>query len=39
VRDLGSEPGGEPPEAFAARVREELGMWSVVAKEAGIEPE
>ena len=39
VRDLGAEPGGEPPEAFAARVREELGMWSVVAKEAGIEPE
>jgi len=39
VRDLGSEPGGEPPEAFAARVHEELGMWSVVAKEAGIEPE
>jgi tripartite-type tricarboxylate transporter receptor subunit TctC len=39
VRDLGSEPGGEPPEAFAARIREELGMWSVVAKEAGIEPE
>jgi tripartite-type tricarboxylate transporter receptor subunit TctC len=39
VRDLGSEPGGEPPEAFAARVREELGMWAVVAKEAGIEPE
>jgi tripartite-type tricarboxylate transporter receptor subunit TctC len=39
VRDLGSEPGGEPPEAFAARVREELGMWTVVAKEAGIEPE
>jgi len=39
VRDLGSEPGGEPPEAFAARVHEELGMWAVVAKEAGIEPE
>ena len=39
VRDLGSEPGGEPPEAFAARVREELGMWAAVAKEAGIEPE
>jgi tripartite-type tricarboxylate transporter receptor subunit TctC len=39
VRDLGSEPGGEPPDAFAARVREELGLWSVVAKEAGIEPE
>ena len=39
VRDLGSEPGGEPPEAFAARVHEELAMWAVVAKEAGIEPE
>jgi len=39
VRDLGAEPGGEPPEAFAARVHEELGMWAVVAKEAGIEPE
>jgi len=39
VRDLGSDPGGEPPEAFAARVHEELGMWAVVAKEAGIEPE
>jgi tripartite-type tricarboxylate transporter receptor subunit TctC len=39
VRDLGSEPGGEPPEAFAARVHKELAMWATVAKEAGIEPE
>ncbi len=39
VRDLGSEPGGEPCEVFGAQVRRELAMWAKVAKEAGIEPE
>ncbi len=39
VRDLGAEPGGEPPDAFAAQIRRELALWAAVAKEAGIEPE
>lgn len=39
VRELGAEPGGEPPTVFAQQVRDELGLWAAVAKEAGIEPE
>ena len=39
VRDLGAEPGGEPPDVFERQVHEELALWAAVAKEAGIEPE
>jgi tripartite-type tricarboxylate transporter receptor subunit TctC len=39
IRDLASEPGGEPPEAFARRISEELVIWRDTAKAAGIEPE
>lgn len=39
IRDLASEPCGEPPEAFARRIREELVIWRDTAKAAGIEPE
>ncbi|MBV8393874.1 MAG: tripartite tricarboxylate transporter substrate binding protein [Alphaproteobacteria bacterium] len=39
VRELGAEPGGEPPDVFARQIKAELGMWAAIAKEAGIEPE
>ena len=39
IRDLASEPGGEPPDAFAKRISEELVIWRDTAKAAGIEPE
>ena len=39
IRDLASEPGGEPPDAFAQRISEELVIWRDTAKAAGIEPE
>jgi tripartite-type tricarboxylate transporter receptor subunit TctC len=39
IRDLASEPGGEEPDVFAARVKAELASWRETAKEAGIEPE
>lgn len=39
IRDLASEPGGEPPDAFAKRIGEELVIWRDTAKAAGIEPE
>lgn len=39
IRDLASEPGGEPPEAFTKRITEELVIWGDTAKAAGIEPE
>ena len=39
IRDLASEPGGESPDAFAQRVKEELVVWRDTAKAAGIEPE
>ena len=39
IRDLASEPGGESPDAFARRVKEELVVWRETAKAAGIEPE
>ncbi len=39
IRDLASEPGGEPPDAFARRISEELVVWRDTAKAAGIEPE
>ena len=39
IRDLASEPGGEPPDRFAQRIKQELSIWREIAKEAGIEPE
>jgi tripartite-type tricarboxylate transporter receptor subunit TctC len=39
IEDLASQPGGEPPEAFARRIKEELASWREVAREADIEPE
>jgi tripartite-type tricarboxylate transporter receptor subunit TctC len=39
IHDLASEPGGEAPDAFAQRIKEELVIWRQTAKAAGIEPE
>ena len=39
IRDLASEPGGEAPDAFARRIKEELVVGRATAKAAGIEPE
>ena len=37
--DIGGNPGGEPPEAFAARVRADIDKWKKVAQQAGIKPQ
>jgi tripartite-type tricarboxylate transporter receptor subunit TctC len=37
--NLGSELGGEPPQAFAAFVRAEIRKWGKVIKDAGIKIE
>ncbi|HSQ04483.1 MAG TPA: tripartite tricarboxylate transporter substrate-binding protein, partial [Burkholderiales bacterium] len=37
--DIGAEPGGQPPEEFAARIRAEIAMWQKVAAAAGIRPQ
>jgi tripartite-type tricarboxylate transporter receptor subunit TctC len=39
ISELASEPGGEAPDAFAQRIKEELAIWRDTAKAAGIEPE
>ena len=39
IEDLASRPGGEAPDSFSRRVKEELVIWRDTAKEAGIEPE
>ena len=39
IHELASEPGGEPPEAFAQRIRTELALWQEIARIAGIVPE
>jgi tripartite-type tricarboxylate transporter receptor subunit TctC len=39
IATLASEPGGEPPDKFAQRVKAELATWQGIAKEAGIVPE
>lgn len=39
IADLASEPGGEPPDTFAARIKAELVVWGEVAKLAGVKPE
>ena len=37
--DIGGEPGGQPQEEFAARIRYELANWVKVAKAAGLKPQ
>jgi tripartite-type tricarboxylate transporter receptor subunit TctC len=37
--DIGGEPGGNTPEEFAARVRDEIARWQKVAAAAGIKPQ
>ncbi len=37
--DIGGEPSGDPPEAFAALVRHEIARWKEVAVAAGIKPQ
>jgi tripartite-type tricarboxylate transporter receptor subunit TctC len=39
IADLASEPGGEPVEVFADRIKAELKTWGEVAKLAGVTPE
>ena len=39
IADLASEPGGEPPDVFAERIRAELKIWGETAKLAGVKPE
>jgi tripartite-type tricarboxylate transporter receptor subunit TctC len=37
--DIGGNPGGEPPEEFAARVRSDIDKWKKVAQVAGVKPQ
>ena len=37
--DIGGEPGGQPQEEFAARIRYELENWQKVAKAGGLKPQ
>jgi tripartite-type tricarboxylate transporter receptor subunit TctC len=37
--DIGGEPGGQPSEEFAARVRNEIAKWKKVAAAAGMKPQ
>ncbi|QQS14753.1 MAG: tripartite tricarboxylate transporter substrate binding protein [Rhodospirillales bacterium] len=39
IAALASVPGGETPDVFAARVKDELKVWGETAKLAGITPE
>jgi tripartite-type tricarboxylate transporter receptor subunit TctC len=39
LRDIGGEPGGQSPDEFATRVRNEIAKWLKVAKAAGIKPQ
>jgi tripartite-type tricarboxylate transporter receptor subunit TctC len=36
LADLGAQPGGEPPDQFAAFIRSETAKWTKLTKEAGI---
>ena len=36
---MSAEPGGEPPETFAAFVKAEIRKWAKIAKEAGLKVE
>jgi tripartite-type tricarboxylate transporter receptor subunit TctC len=37
LRDIGAEPGGEPPAEFASFIRAETQKWTKLAKDAGIQ--
>ena len=37
--DIGGNPGGEPPDEFAARVRADIDKWKKVAQAAGVKPQ
>jgi tripartite-type tricarboxylate transporter receptor subunit TctC len=37
--DIGGEPGGNTPDALAARVRTEIARWRKVANAAGLKPQ
>jgi len=37
--DIGGEPGGQTPEEFATRVRNEIAKWQKMARAAGITPQ
>ena len=37
--DIGGNPGGEPPDEFAARVRADIDKWKKVAQSAGVKPQ
>jgi tripartite-type tricarboxylate transporter receptor subunit TctC len=37
LREIGAEPGGEPPGQFASFIRDETEKWTRLAKEAGIQ--
>jgi tripartite-type tricarboxylate transporter receptor subunit TctC len=37
LRDIGAEPGGEPPAQFAAFIHAETAKWIKLAKDAGIQ--
>jgi tripartite-type tricarboxylate transporter receptor subunit TctC len=37
LRDIGAEPGGEPPAQFAAFINAETEKWIKLAKDAGIQ--
>jgi tripartite-type tricarboxylate transporter receptor subunit TctC len=37
LREIGAEPGGEPPGQFASFIRAETEKWTRLAKEAGIQ--
>ena len=37
LRDIGAEPGGEPPAQFAAFIHAETEKWIKLAKDAGIQ--
>ncbi len=39
IRDIGGEPGGQTPDEFGARVRNEIAKWQKVGAAAGIKPQ
>jgi tripartite-type tricarboxylate transporter receptor subunit TctC len=39
IADFGTEPFGSTPEEFAARIRQDVELWSKVIKDVGLESE
>jgi len=39
IHAIGSEPGGQTPDEFATRIRNEIARWLKVAKAAGLKPQ